>query len=1164
MRKIYLFMLMAVGLLVSGNLRAQNVAKIVETETEYTTFAAAVSAVKANQTIQLLDDASYTPTTQGYNFWRITYNLTILVGTHTLTLNVGSDQSYGVWIYNNANVTIEGELDANTNKYGTVEFTQDTHVAAFLLEDISLLTLKNVHIKTNHTWVVNVSNYSGCSSLFLGENVTFEGTSKYDVLLNNYSQSSNITIEGIHDGLKFDIASQTNGANIINNGTLTNLILHDNAGSVPTYSGTGTYELAKGSRVHKNTMSQIESKVTIATGCLSVLNGNFYDVIEPSFSVNEVGYADLNAAMAQSTEANPVLLLEDVEYGTYLVDHSGWLDLNGHTIYVTGKKGLELIGNQNYVFMDNSSAHTGKIENYYYSYALYLNPGINLKLLGGTYQNSNEDDDAEAVIYYNIAEGYDPINVTIDGANTHIIADYCTGIAMPCEVAGNVVTVRNGATITAQDFCIANLGTYTDMNTTMNVESGAQLTSTEAAAIYHAGGGSLNISGENTVISGAESGIEIRAGELTMTGGKVISTWEGSESESWGNGNGTTTVGAGIAVAQHTTNQPIKVTISGGDIDAIIPVKLTNPQNNTEASINQVNVYINGGRYKVTNGASAPFWSVTENFAVSAGKFSHVPAYVVAGKTVIPNTDDDKNIYPWTIGDVNTTAVEPDNGKTNITWQTATDWENNVVPTSTDQVNIGANQNVVVSGESGVAQAYSITIPTGSTLTVESGATLVVGGGGITNEGGETNINGLKVEPGAQVIVSPDADMTGLYGRVALTPNVGKYPTEMVGEWYNKPNRYQLVGIPTKDAPDAITKNKDDGDGFKLNQWDVMSGWQAASLSDFSVPFKGFFFWNDVPVTGTASDLVTYYFKGELFGNKPQTLVFTENEGFHLFANSYLAEVDIMALIQGAENDVQKAVYVYDPVLEKFTDISYATYGKPGVPSAIAPMQGFYFLNQHNATTAPMDYVSMVWSNAFKVEQEYVPSAPRRNAAIDGSEVRINITDNVVGRTDGVYVMENDKYSAELDGSDVQKMMNPATSVNIYATTPVGNLSTMQTNDIENQYLTIETNAAPMYTMSFDWVAGDELYLLDTYNGRTTLMTEGNTYEFAAQPKSIINDRFQIVKTAAQAPTTIENMKNIKAVKGTYTVTGQCLGENVDWDKLPQGVYVIDGVKVVK
>ena len=45
-------------------------------------------------------------------------------------------------------------------------------------------------------------------------------------------------------------------------------------------------------------------------------------------------------------------------------------------------------------------------------------------------------------------------------------------------------------------------------------------------------------------------------------------------------------------------------------------------------------------------------------------------------------------------------------------------------------------------------------------------------------------------------------------------------------------------------------------------------------------------------------------------------------------------------------------------------------------------------------------------------------------------------------------------------------------------------------------------------------------------------------------------------------PTALENAEVKANVKGVYTLMGQYLGEKID--KLPAGVYVVDGVKVVK
>ncbi len=64
-------------------------------------------------------------------------------------------------------------------------------------------------------------------------------------------------------------------------------------------------------------------------------------------------------------------------------------------------------------------------------------------------------------------------------------------------------------------------------------------------------------------ITGA-TGIEMRAGELNVSGSPVITAMGEYTSDS--NGSGNTSSGVGIAVAQHTTKKPISVIIDGGTI----------------------------------------------------------------------------------------------------------------------------------------------------------------------------------------------------------------------------------------------------------------------------------------------------------------------------------------------------------------------------------------------------------------------------------------------------------------------------------------------------------------------------------------------------------------------------------------------------------------------
>ena len=112
----------------------------------------------------------------------------------------------------------------------------------------------------------------------------------------------------------------------------------------------------------------------------------------------------------------------------------------------------------------------------------------------------------------------------------------------------------------------------------------------EAPAIYWPQEGDLVIEGGN--ITG-DTGIEIRAGTLTITGGFINSSASAYSVKA--NGNGATTVGAAVAVAQHTTRLPIAVNISGGAFSGPLGLSESNPQGNPLAAVSQVSMAVSSG-----------------------------------------------------------------------------------------------------------------------------------------------------------------------------------------------------------------------------------------------------------------------------------------------------------------------------------------------------------------------------------------------------------------------------------------------------------------------------------------------------------------------------------------------------------------------------------------
>ncbi|MBO4779195.1 MAG: hypothetical protein J5497_01010, partial [Selenomonadaceae bacterium] len=122
-------------------------------------------------------------------------------------------------------------------------------------------------------------------------------------------------------------------------------------------------------------------------------------------------------------------------------------------------------------------------------------------------------------------------------------------------------------------------------------------TSKENCGIYHPQVGTLIINGGT--ISGYESAIEIRSGNLYVTGGTITAT--SSPTSSTPNSNGTTTKGAAIGVAQHTTHQNISVNITGGTIIGHTALAVTNPNSQTDGTLV---LNISGGKFTSMNSAN--------------------------------------------------------------------------------------------------------------------------------------------------------------------------------------------------------------------------------------------------------------------------------------------------------------------------------------------------------------------------------------------------------------------------------------------------------------------------------------------------------------------------------------------------------------------------------
>jgi len=461
-------------------------------------------------------------------------------------------------------------------------------------------------------------------------------------------------------------------------------------------------------------------------------------------------------------------------------------------------------------------------------------------------------------------------------------------------------------------------------------------------------------------------------------------------------------------------------------------------------------------------------------------------------------------------GSFTVTQQQSTEDKAAITWQNNEDWSAGETPSASTEVSVAANQTVTIGVETPsqesdyvVAEAKSIALAPNSELVIKSGSTLVVGEGGITGTGSGASDAKITVEEGAQLLIDPAAEQHP-YGTVKY-----KSVAKVDGD-YEGGHIWEQIGVPTMGNPSVEATEHA---AMYFNVWDPTNGWVALSdYSQFNTPFKGYNFTN-----ASNAGNVVYTFSGQLVGNQQQALDFPR-DGYSFFANSYTGPIDIVTLLRQFEtgSDVQRGVYLYDPLQESYMSINEDNAGKTifgkTYPSEIKPMQAFY-LYSHATASGTASYEDLVWTPA-----RAALNAPRRQAEITNNGLAIQLkAEN--GRYDNVVLAE----SANSD-FNTYKMMNPSKSVNIYAVSENGNMANFAAEDINNTFIGFTTNGSTSYTLSFDAVNG-EYALRDMYTGETMAIENGMEYTFEAMPNGTIENRFQIVNVA-KMPTGIDQVAN--------------------------------------
>ena len=413
--------------------------------------------------------------------------------------------------------------------------------------------------------------------------------------------------------------------------------------------------------------------------------------------------------------------------------------------------------------------------------------------------------------------GTGDISSSVTGGNAAIdVRAYCTlvlngGVSIESDGYGvgawtnGTVTVNN-ATITSNASTLGGNGTNSESTITVN---GGTFTSKSSAAVYFPSTKTLDINGGTF---NGKTGIEVRAGTVTIDGATINAT--GSLSDPKVGGDGPLNNGMAVAVIDrdgYAEKSDINVTIGSdvvlngnsydvyvGDINGtegkgVEGAFNTNTVGDKYTFDHAIELTMPGYVFSTASGEGYRFAAVD----VSATSFTVPSNYFINGTVSF----DEKNSVAFTNAQVGTDALKISRGSVVISGDingaatiTATGEVKLNGVDITDKLTVGT-----VNGDENKVIIQNLTIGTSGSLEIQTGATVEVPEGGIlknntntpianngtlilnepiTSDNPTVNANGLKVtnNEGATLAIAPGVDTqttTGSKGTVVSTTAVG-------------------------------------------------------------------------------------------------------------------------------------------------------------------------------------------------------------------------------------------------------------------------------------------------------------------------------------------------------------------------------------------------------
>ena len=692
------------------------------------------------------------------------------------------------------------------------------------------------------------------------------------------------------------------------------------------------------------------------------------------------------------------------------------------------------------------------------------------------------------------------------------------------------------------------------------------------------------------------TGVYVKSGVVAITDAIVYSNWEGTDYKPASAGSGADAYGSGVVIDSNVNYAgEIDVTVAGdtkitGASGYALDEKVTYTTPGG-ATTQVTTIDITGGTFETgENGQGAI--TISEPTKEANEDKTQVTTIIVGGGTNVEGNvqiGSETTLDPVIPDNTYVTTVVDDNGKTTVVISTGT------VPTGNENVN-GQTGSINWKHNDASTAPMSEDIETNTTLdvlTMNQSYTQAI----YVKPGVTLTVNRIMMGADAHIIVEPTGKLivngtegivttsvTNLVlqanetsqGILLFNPDVksnrqplGQVQYTTVAYQMDANNyKWQRITSPLAEVSEITyylggkTTYGGAPFGSDVREWDYANNaWSTTSVNfNLMKPFVGYALTNNCTEAG-----VRYSFKGRIQGTVSDDLQFKAT-GFNYFGNAYTSSMHIKTMLANLNNaKVEGTVYVWLPNEQRYeqTNITSINAGTAEVENISALQTIILYLNDNASPaemSAKMNYRKSVWEYGTNTG-DFASPAPQRVMS-NYSSVRMTIT-AADGAIDRVTMIEGDNYSEEYEsGADARKLMNE-NHINFYAVTDMDQ-AIVATDNMIGTMLSLQTKDEVSYTISFDKVNGEIYALRDNQTNTVVLMNEGATYNFMAQSNATLDGRFQIV-SRQEMPTAVETIdETIDAPKAIYTVMGQYVGETTDWNNLPAGVYVVDGVKIVK